>query len=184
MERILELRTAYSILLKIDKEYEKIASAFEKSYNSNNVCISAIFRIENLVLENNFWKQYEEIKAKRKCEPKIMEVFHGTRRESAKNIMLEGFDPKYNVTYAFGKGTYCSPQVITALGYCKDANKENDSMVFLCDMMLGNYGPHGNFGIIDTEKYDYSGNNSNIYVTPYRYGIIPKYLICYYGYDK
>ena len=57
-------------------------------------------------------------------------------------------------------------------------------MIFLCKMLLGKFGIVNNGTSFDTKNIDYSGNNANIYVTPYDAGIIPTYLICYYSWDK
>jgi len=185
MSKILTIQSSYATPLSINKEYERVSEIFEKSFGSTNVCISAIFKLDNPALENEFEAQILEITHKRGTVPKIMQVFHGTAMKSAKSIIKNGFDPKYSTVAAFGKGTYSSPNVTTALGYCKDArSKDDDSMIFLCDMVLGTYGSPIANNIIDTKLFDYSGNLSNIYVTPYKTGIIPKYLICYYAYDK
>lgn len=57
-------------------------------------------------------------------------------------------------------------------------------MIFLCRFIKGVFGQHSNGAIINTKLYDYSGDNNNIFVTPYATGIIPDYLICYYAWDK
>lgn len=178
--KITDMCSEYATLLPVNSEYDKIASIFEQSYGSTEVCISAIFKIHNQHTSDFFEAQRLEIKQKRKVDPQIIDVFHGTKMSVVKNIMATGFDPSYNRVMAFGRGTYASPKVKTALGYCKDATiQENTSMIFLCRFLLGTYGACG-VGGIDTSRIDYSGNNSNIYVTPYRYGIIPDYLICYH----
>jgi hypothetical protein len=48
-------------------------------------------------------------------------------------------------------------------------------MVFLCDFAVGKFSK----AILDG-SVDSGGNGADIYVTPHRYGIIPKYLICFY----
>lgn len=57
-------------------------------------------------------------------------------------------------------------------------------MIFLCKFLYGVFGTPNTQNIIDTTNADYSDNQSNIFVTPYGYGIIPKYLICYYSWTK
>lgn len=182
---IMELQTEFSKIMHMDKEYDRVASIFEKSYGTDEVCISTIFKINNKNLEQNFMEQYDAIKAKRGKDPQIVEVFHGTTMDATRSIIITGFDPSYSKIAAYGKGTYCSPKVKTAIQYCKDAHtKGATSMIFLCRFIKGNFVRGTTDAIIDTKIGDYSGNNNDIYVTPYKYGIIPDYLICYYAWDK
>lgn len=184
-EDILDLQSSFAEMLPMNKEYDRVASVFEKSYGSDAVCISAIFKITNPNLIDQFEKQRQEIKEKRGKDPQIIEVFHGTTLIAARSIIVSGFDPSYSVVAAFGKGTYASPHIKTALMYCKDASRVgNTSMIFLGRFLKGTFGRQSIGGLIDTNSVDYSGNNSNIFVTPYAGGIIPDYLICYYSWDK
>jgi hypothetical protein len=170
-------------MLPLNNEYDKVVAKFEKSYQSNEVYISSIFKITNNKLTQMFEEQFLDIKRKREFAPEIIEVYHGTTLEAAKNIIHTGFDPSYSKIAAFGRGTYASPNIKLALQYCKDAHiSGKTSMVFLCRFLKGVYGSHQH-GIIDTNNYDHSGDKYAIYVTPYAGGIIPDYLICYYGYD-
>lgn len=185
MEDIQEIESMSATILPLGKEYDEIADVFQKSYKSEDVCISAIFKMTNGNLEYRFQKLCDEIEAKRKVKPKVMRMFHGTTKTAAKNIAVTGFDPAFCTVAAFGKGTYASPHVHTALGYCKDAHSMGKtSMVFLCKFVLGTYGHPTVGNMIDTKLYDHSGDGRNIYVTPYADGIIPEYLICYYAWDK
>lgn len=182
---ILDLQSSFAKLLPLNKEYDRVADIFEKSYGSDAVCISAIFKITNPNLIDQFERQRQIIKEKRGKEPQIVEVFHGTTQTAAKSIIVSGFDPSYSVMAAYGKGTYASPHIKTALSYCKDATKVgNTSMIFLGRFLKGTFGSYSAGGLIDTKYFDYSGNDGNILVTPYAGGIIPDYLICYYSWDK
>jgi len=51
-------------------------------------------------------------------------------------------------------------------------------MVFMCDFVVGKFSKK-----LDA-TVDSSGNGSDIYVTPYHYGIVPKYLICFYKWTE
>lgn len=174
------INSLHSHMLPINKEFDEISKIFMDSYKCNEVCISSIFKIQNEYVE----KQFDELKKKMTQKngniPEVLTVFHGTSLDSASNIIETGFDISFSRIAAFGKGTYCSPSVRTALQYCKDVKKNEESMIFLCHFLKGKYGYKNNQNLIDINLYDYSGNNHDIYVTPYTFGIIPKYLICYY----
>lgn len=179
MSDITTLNSMYSRMLPMNKEYDKVEEIFQKSIKRTDVCISAIYKISNLEVQERFDKQLASITQKRAKTPEVIHVFHGTTMKAAKGIIENGFDVSFSTVAAYGKGTYASPNVTTALQYCKDASKGKFSMVFLCRFIKGEY------GILGTSQYDYYGNNSNIYVTPYNDGMIADYLICYFAFaDK
>lgn len=173
-----------SMLSPSSTEYTDVYNVFIKSYKSENVCITSIYKVNNKKFTEEFNNTCKLISKKRNKQPEIIQVFHGTSTGSVSGIIENGFDPKFNRAAAYGVGTYASSSIKTALGYCKDARGETESKVFLCDFVLGTFGNRNNNNIIDTNICDYSGSGTNILVTPYRYGIIPKYLICYFALDK
>jgi hypothetical protein len=185
MNDITSLKSSYAHMLPMNKEYDNVEEVFQKSTKRTDVCISTIYKINNQHVQAMFDERLATITEKRNITPEVIQVFHGTTMKAAKGIIETGFDVSFSTVAAFGKGTYASPQVGTALQYCKDANRKGKfSMVFLCRFIKGVFGA-ASCGIIDTSKFDYSGNGSNIYVTPYNDGIIADYLICYYAYaDK
>ncbi len=157
---------------------------FQKSINKTNVCVSAIYKIDNPTINGTFDERYDTISQIRNIKPEIIKVFHGTTLKSAKGIIENGFLTEYSKIAAYGKGTYCSQYASTAVGYCKDVRSHDKfSMIFLCRFIKGIFG-NACGGIIDTTKYDYSGGVPNIYVTPYDDGIVPDYLLCYYSFAK
>ena len=167
--------------IPLNDEYNTVSKLFADSYGSDKYCISALFRVENSELQTGFAECVDNISARRGAAPEIRRMFHGTTLAAVHSIAARGFDPAYSRTAAFGRGTYASPAVKTALNYCKDVRTTDDfSMVFLCDFVLGKYGLTPNSAIIDTSLMDHCGNRSDIFVTPYKYGIIPKYLVCFY----
>lgn len=124
MTNIFDFETCFSKRLPVNKEYDDVGKIFEKSYGSDNVCISSIFKITNPMLIEQFDKQQQTIKTKRGIKPQIINVFHGTSAPAVKNIIMNGFDPSYSRITAFGKGTYASPRIKTALQYCKDSTQK------------------------------------------------------------
>lgn len=164
------------------KEYAHVESTFLKDFKSENACICAIYKVPDFTA--GFEACAAEIASKRGKEPERIHVYHGTTMASALHICKSAFDPSYSKVAAFGKGTYASPCPRTALAYCKDVKgREDFSMVFLCKFLTGTFQQYSSGATINTTVADYSGNKSNIIVTPYRYGIIPEYLICYYSWS-
>ena len=168
-------------MLPLNKEFDEITAKFRTAIGTENVCVSVIYKINNDVLNKAFDARAAAIYEARGSMPRVVDVYHGTSLAAAANIVNTGFDPNFSRVAAYGKGTYASPCVKTALGYCKDVRNDSDfSMIFLCRFLKGTIGRAGNGGIIDTTVADYSGNEDNILVTPYYDGIIPDYLLCYY----
>ena len=169
------------IYVPLNEEYDRVSKIFKESYGSSDYCISALFRVHNPALESGFRACIADIEKGRGCVPTIRTMFHGTTMAAVPSISAHGFDPSFSRVAAYGRGTYASPSVGTALRYCKDVVcEDNFSMVFLCDFATGKHGAAKSGHAIDTAAMDYCGNNKDIFVTPYRYGIIPKYLICFY----
>ena len=168
-------------MLPLNREYDDVTAKFRASVGSDNVCVSVIYKIDNPALTADFDARRDSIAARRAVPPTVIEVFHGTTLAAAANILNTGFDSSYSTCAAYGKGTYASPSVRTAMGYCKDVKKHTDfSMIFLCRFLKGRHGAAGKGNLIDTETADYGGEG-NILVTPYDDGIIPDYLLCYYS---
>lgn len=165
----------------LNSEFDMITDKFCASLGNYNVCVSAIYKINNPNLEARFEARKQAITEVRKKPPDVVDVFHGTRLMAAANIVNTGFDPNYSTIAAYGKGTYASPSVKTALHYCRDVKKGTSdfSMVFICRFLKGEFGSTPMSVDIDTTKMDYCGNG-DILVTPYADGIIPDYLLCYY----
>jgi hypothetical protein len=178
---VLESLTKVADPLPLNAEYTRVEALFLKDLALPDACISRIYKVRSGELTAAFESIAAEIAIKRETPPTRIHVYHGTTAVAAASICVTGFDPSYSTIAVYGKGTYASPNPRTALRYCKDVKtKENFSMVFLCKFLQGTFGPMAADGTLDTKTTDYSGNGSTILVTPYRYGIIPEYLICYY----
>ena len=174
-------RSPFLTYIPLNEKYDYVSEIFKKSYGSSDYCISALFEVNNASLQTGFDACVEDISTRRGIKPEVLKMFHGTTMSAVHSISESGFDPSFSRVAMFGRGTYASPFVKTALNYCKDVRTTDDfSMVFLCDFAVGKFGRGISGSTIDTSQMDYSGNKKDIFVSPYKYGIIPKYLICFY----
>jgi hypothetical protein len=179
---ILSYMSDVADMLPFNKEYETVEATFLKDLGSPKACVSAIFKIRNAAMKAAFDARCADIAAKRGAAPTVITAYHGTSLAAASSIARDGFNPAYNTTAAYGKGTYASAKPATALQYCKDVKTtDNFSMVFMCDFAKGKFGSPGASKAF-TAACDYSGTvgKDDIVVTPYADGILPQYLICFY----
>ena len=164
-----------------NKIFDEIDTKLRETYP--NRCILWIDAIQNDLLEKNFDQQKQAIISKRGDEEvKIMSLFHGTSENAINSIVDTGFDPTYNRTSAYGKGTYFAISANYSKDYAKP--KQNEiSFMMICDVIVGKC-VQGTCNMeIDTNKYDNSVNNMktpSIYVTPYANGAIPRYVIAFH----
>ena len=158
-----------------------MSAALQTSLRRTDICVSVLLRVTNSVLTEAFEARCHAIEADRGKAPEVRTVYHGTSMASAEAIAAVGFDPMCSRIAAYGRGTYCSPAVKMALGYCKDVRgREDFSMVFQCKFAAGLFTPTGS-GEPIVGDYGGNGAHGNILVTPYKDGILPEYLICYYS---
>lgn len=93
-----------------DPMYDTIDNEIRKSYP--DVCVCWIEDVVNPFL----LERYELYKATLK-EPNEKLLFHGTSKEAARAITLEGFRPELNTVSAHGKGVYFSESATYSSGY-------------------------------------------------------------------
>jgi hypothetical protein len=164
-----------------DKRYDTISARVRQSYP--NSCILWIDEIDNAVQIHEHDKLFEEISQKRPANTvKKLELFHGTAETNIAPIIQDGFQVKYNKIGAYGKGTYFSTVANYSIAYAKDG-RDKISYMFLCSVITGIAGRYGSMQEINTTEHDNAVDNHNhpsIYVTPYDYGAIPKYIIAFY----
>ena len=163
-----------------DKHYDKIEEDIRKSYP--NSCILWIEEIINPELEENFQKQKAEIEAKRGKPCKELELYHGTREEYSNSIIKNGFDPLANARSAYGKGSYFAKNASYSRDYAPPAS-DQVSFMLICSVLVGEIAVYGPSKLIDTSKHDNSVDNSkspSIYVTPYQYGAIPRFIVAFH----
>lgn len=167
--------------LPMNEEYTTVEQRFLATLGSSNACISTIFKLHNDDLRGAFEARRHSIASRRGIEPSVITVYHGTSLDAATTIAQHGFNPTYSMTAVYGKGIYASTRPLTALGYCKDVDiNDNFNMVFMCDFVKGKFAFIGSQNRF-TDECDYSGDGyDDILVTPYADGIVPNYLICFY----
>lgn len=162
-----------------NKVYNEIDAGIRSSYP--NSCILWIEEIHNEYLENEYNKQKEAITSLRGTEcMELTNVYHGTNEQSSAQIIQHGFDPSYNKRSAYGLGSYFAKNASYSKDYAPPASNEV-SFMFICKILLGNQGKYGSGRPIDIKIHDSSTDGiQNIFVTPYKYGAIPQYLVAFH----
>jgi hypothetical protein len=108
--------------------------------------------------------------------------FHGTREENITKIAQGGFDPSYNKTSAYGKGTYFAKNASYSNSYMIP-NTQGISFMFLCDVLMGKPCLGRANLEIDTTLYHSSVDNLNsptILVSPIADASYPRYIIAFH----
>ena len=164
-----------------DKQFDKISARIRESYP--NACILWIDEIHNRNLEQEHEDLYQTIISKRGADKVTkQELFHGTAESNIKSIATDGFQVSYSKIAAFGKGTYFSKYANYSINYSTDG-KDKICYMFLCSVITGEPSVYGNMQEINKELHDNSVDSiksPTMYITPYDYGGIPKYIIAFY----
>lgn len=156
--------------------FDDISNKVCNSYDSyENVCICTIDEVINDKLLSNFNKQKTD-------SYEIHHTFHGTHVNCLSNIIENGFQSKYNVTSAFGKGTYTAQHAKYSFDYMKNNHKDDLCYMFLCDIIVKNVGLCRKDKDADTFVNNIS--NPTIFVTRNDEAIYPKYLISFHKLAK
>ncbi len=160
-------------------KFDIIDAGIRQSYP--NSCILWIEEINNPMLNEEYIKQKSSIENTRGCECKeIHNVYHGTNEQSSAQIIQYGFDPIYNKRNAYGIGSYFAKHASYSKDYAPPASNEI-SYMFLCKILIGNPGKYGSGHAIKMDIHDSSSDaTQTIFVTPYRYGAIPQYLVAFH----
>lgn len=163
-----------------DPRYDEILAGVRKSYV--NSCVLWIEEVHNEELENAYFNQKDQLISLRgEKVVKELRLYHGTNESVARIIMREGFDPSANRKSAYGKGTYFARDASYSISYAPPCGNDEVSYVLICDMLLGQMKTYGANQPIDTLQHDNSVDSlRRIFVTPYRYGAIPRYLVAFY----
>lgn len=158
--------------------YNTISKRIRESFP--NSCIVWIEENQNSTLLAAYENRKKEI-------AKIASInelnwFHGTKEENVTKIAMEGFDPTFNKTSAYGKGTYFAKNASYSNSYMVP-NSQGISFMFLCDVLMGK--PClGRSGLeIETELYHSAVDNFNspsILVTPFADAAYPRYIIAFH----
>ncbi len=170
------------------KAYDEIsdlvrnAAQCNRNAKGNDWCIVSIDKVKHPYLEEQFAAAKADI-AKKRGKVEEVRAFHGTTEAGMAGILANGFDPAFNVTSAYGKGTYVAPSASFARTYARE-NHMGDNVMILCRVALGVRGQGYSNLHLDTSRYDYGVDNPkapNMYVIPYRYAVIPEYVVQFYG---
>jgi poly [ADP-ribose] polymerase 10/14/15 len=163
-----------------DKRYDKIDEGIRKSYP--NSCILWIEEITNPELEEKYNITQLEIEKKRGKPCSKIDLYHGTREEYASSIIKYGFNSYANNRSAYGKGSYFAKNASYSRDYAPPAS-DQISFMLICSVLIGEIGSYRSNSIIDTLKHDNSVDNikkPSIYVTPYDYGAVPRFLVAFH----
>lgn len=163
-----------------DPTFSELEKGIHNSYP--NACVLWMEEIRNPMLEAEYQKQKEEIEAKRgkPCEEKML--YHGTNESVANIIIHNGFDPTKNRRALYGRGSYFAKNASYSRDYSPPATDEV-SFMLICSVLVGNVSVYGVNQLIDTTRFDNSVDhirNPTIYVTPYTFGAVPRYMIAFY----
>lgn len=164
-----------------DPLYDEILAGIRKSYARS--CVLWIEDVQNEELEEGYSMKKAEIKAQRGDAVKEMMLYHGTNEVAARMIVEKGFSPSANTRSVFGKGSYFARDASYSKDYAPPSDRNEVSYLLWCSVLVGATKQYGLNQEIDTTHHDNSVNrtsDASIYVTPYRYGAVPRYLIAFY----
>ena len=121
-----------SLIPKDSEEYTLIEEKIKKEG-----CCEILYmeKLKNNKLEKQFIEYKINIKDKEKFELKML--YHGTGEDNVEMILKDGFNTKYNITSAYGTGTYLSDSFKYSEGYTKVSTKRNKNII-ICECIVKN----------------------------------------------
>jgi hypothetical protein len=158
--------------------YSRVSERIKESYPHS--CICWIEEAVNPKLREKYENRKKEVATR--GDVNEGQFFHGTSEEAINSITYNGFDPKYNKTSAYGKGTYFAKNASYSFNYMHP-NRDGLSFMFLCDVLLGRSCKGTTRLTIDTNNYDSAVDNlvsPTIVVTPYADGAYPRYIVAFH----
>lgn len=158
--------------------YDTISKRIRESFP--NSCIVWIEENENIHLYAAYQNRKNEIA--KVASINEVQWFHGTREENITKIAMEGFDPSFNKTSAYGMGTYFAKNASYSNSYMVP-NSEGISFMFLCDVLMGKPCMGKSNLSIDTNLYHSAVDNfqsPSILVTPFKDAAYPKYIVAFH----
>jgi hypothetical protein len=155
--------------------FDTISKRVRESYP--NACILWIDEVQNPMLEERF-EQLKKIIAQKRGRVEVRKMFHGTSTACVNQIIKNGFDPSFNKCAAYGCGTYFAEKARYSFNYMK-VDKNEHSMMFLADVLVGNTTPGHGYTKLNTELYD-NWTGPDMIVTPYPDGAYPRYVIAFH----
>jgi len=111
-----------------------------------------------------------------------LQWFHGTKEENITNIARNGFDPAFNKTSLYGKGTYFAKNASYSNSYMVP-NSQGISFMFLCDVLMGKPCMGRSDLQIETNLYHSAVDNfqgPTILVSPFADAAYPKYIVAFH----
>jgi len=166
----------FKIVEMDDKVYDELNELVVKTYSRS--CILYIYEIMNPSLKEKFENTRSELSLKRSI--RVEPLYHGTSKENILSISETGFDPKYNRRSVYGKGSYFSRFGNYSISYT-DHDKDKISYMFIANVLVGKTKLGTGNAVLNTDLYDnFTDHGESMYVTPHRYGGIPKYIIAFY----
>jgi hypothetical protein len=140
--------------------------------------------ITNPAIEEEYKKQKDTlIRLRGEDTVQELSLYHGTGENVANVIAEKGFDPTLNRTSMYGRGTYFAKNASYSKNYAPPSKGDEISFMLICSVLVGKMSVYGINKAIDTTIHDNSVDvlkNPEIYVTPYQYGAIPRYLVAFY----
>lgn len=158
--------------------YDTISKRIRESFP--NSCIVWIEENKNIHLHAAYENRKKEIAKVGSINE--FQWFHGTREENITKIAIEGFDPAFNKTSAYGKGTYFARNASYSNSYMVP-NAQGISFMFLCDVLMGKPCAGRHSLEIETELYHSAIDNfqkPSILVTPFKDAAYPRYIIAFH----
>lgn len=158
--------------------YDTISKRIRESFP--NSCIVWIEENQNSFLLEAYQTRKKEIA--KVTGVNEFQWFHGTREENITKIAQGGFDPTYNRTSAYGKGTYFAKNASYSNSYMHP-NKDGISFMFLCDVVMGKPCLGRSNLEIETNMYHSAVDNFNaptILVSPFADGAYPRYIVAFH----
>jgi Poly(ADP-ribose) polymerase catalytic domain len=163
-----------------DPKYDNISNKIYESYP--NACILFIDEVINPNLEAEYNNYKQELITKRGVDNvKEFQFFHGTHANLIDTIAAEGFDPKKNITSAYGKGSYFAKTAKYSFSYMKSADKTGVSYMFMADVLVGKvFTPSESYSNKDYDNTIDNPINISIVVVPVQQGAYPRYVIAFH----
>jgi len=146
------------LIPKESEEYILIEEKIKKEGCKSNILYME--KLKNTKLEKQFIEYKINMKDKQKFELKML--YHGTGEDNVEMIIKDGFNTKYNIVSAYGKGTYLSDSFQYSEGYTKISAKGNKN-ILICEC------------IVKSKNI----KNKNIYCFENNKQIIPRILVVF-----
>jgi Poly(ADP-ribose) polymerase catalytic domain len=161
-----------------DPDYDAIVKQVLSEYP--RACICMIDSIVNPTLTAMFEKKRAEFEELGIPSTPIR-MYHGTNATAAASIINGGFDPRYGVVMAYGKGIYFAKNFQTSYYYSQANHDTSMSHMFVCSVLPGHL-TKGSSNSIVPKGYQSQGNGmtvetSQIISIPEADQMIPLYLV-------